>query len=178
MTIEQIRANVKGSVWRGIAQSGADLSTLPADQQNRLVDSITDSVLMSVNDVLEEAQKNARSVQPAELEGEEKVLWEGRPFLSLVEFYTLTSERIKIVKGMFGKDIENLELIRIQDIDVSQNLSERIFNIGDIQIRGADPSNPKVVLRNVPNPQEVYEHLRRAWLDARKRYGLQFREQM
>ena len=74
--------------------------------------------------------------------------------------------------------LENIELIRLQDIDVSQNLSERMFNIGDIQIKSADASNASITLRNVAQPQEVYELLRRAWLEARKRYGLQFREQM
>lgn len=177
MSIEKVRASVKGSVWRGIAQSGVDMAALPAEQQNRLVDSVTNSVLLAVNEVLDEAQKSSRPAS-AEVEGEEKLLWEGRPFLSMVEFYNLTNERIKVVKGMFGKDIENMELIRIQDIDLSQNLSERIFNIGDILIRGADPSTPNITLRNVSQPQEVYELMRRAWLDARKRYGLQFREQM
>jgi hypothetical protein len=177
MSINQVRANIKGSVWRGIAQSGVDLSTLPAEQQNKLVDNVTNSVLLAMNDVIEDAQKSSKpEVAPAD--GEESVLWEGRPFLSLVEFYTITSERIKVVKGMFGKDTENIELIRLQDIDVTQNLSERMFNIGDINIKSADASNASITLRNVAQPQEVYEMLRRAWLDARKRYGLQFREQM
>jgi hypothetical protein len=178
MSIEQVRASVKGSVWRGIAQSGADLSSLSPEQQNKLVDSVTNSVLVAVNELLGEAQKASQAAEKAELTGEEQVLWEGRPFLSLVEFYTITNERIKVVKGMFGKDIENVELIRLQDIDISQNLSERIFNIGDIQIHSADASQPLIILRNVPQPQEVYELLRRAWLAARKRYGLQFREEM
>ena len=177
MSIEQVRANVKSAVWRGIAQSGANLSTLSPEDQNKLVEAVSTSVLVAVNDVLGEVQKTNRP--PAKLEeGEEEVLWEGRPFLSLVEFYTITNERIKIVKGMFGKDTENIELIRLQDIDVTQNLSERMFNIGDIMIKSADASNASVTLRNVPQPQEVYELLRRAWLEARKRYGLQFRERM
>ena len=108
----------------------------------------------------------------------EQVLWEGRPFLSLVEYYVLTSERLKIRQGLLGRDIENFELIRIQDIDFKQGVTERIFGIGDITITGQDPSNPKIVLRNVPKPEVVYETLRRAWLEARKRYGLQFREFM
>ena len=177
MSINQVRANIKGSVWRGIAQSGADLSSLPADQQTKLVDGITNSVLLAMNDVIQDAQKSS-TPEVTQVDGDETVLWEGRPFLSLVEFYTITSERIKVVKGMFGKDTENIELIRLQDIDVSQNLSERMFNIGDIQIKSADASNASITLRNVAQPQEVYELLRRAWLEARKRYGLQFREQM
>jgi hypothetical protein len=74
--------------------------------------------------------------------------------------------------------VENFELIRMQDIDFKQNMGERMLGFGDIYIRGQDPSNPAVVLRNVPKPEEVYEILRRAWLEARKRHGLQFREYM
>ena len=98
--------------------------------------------------------------------------------MSLVEFYTITNERIKIVKGMLGKDIENFELIRVQDIDISQNLSERVLKIGDITISGADASAPQIILRNVHDPNSVYELLRKAWLVARKKYGLTFREEM
>lgn len=177
MTIEQMRAQVKSSVWRGIAQSGVDMTALSADQQNRLVDAVTDSVLLSVNEVLGNVQKE-QARQPLDLSDEEKVIWEGRPFLSLVESYTLTTERLKIVTGFLGRDVDNFELIRIQDINVTQNLSERIFNIGDITIHGSDISQPTIVLRNITDPQQVYERLRRAWLDARKRYGLQFREEM
>ena len=177
MTIDKIRAQVKGTVWQGIAQSGIDLSSLNTEQQNHLVESIANSVLKTVDEVIEETHKG----QPAadmQLGDDEKVIWEGRPYLSMVEFYALTTERIKIVKGLFGKDTENIELVRIQDIDVTQNLSERMFNIGDIQVRSADLSKPSVVLRNVSDPQKVYEVMRKAWLAARKRYGLQFREQM
>ena len=87
-------------------------------------------------------------------------------FLSLVEHYVLTSERIKIIRGMVSRGVENFELIRMQDIDLKQGISERVMGIGDIIIRGQDPSSPEVVLRNISKPEEVYETLRRAWLDA------------
>jgi len=177
MSIEQYRAKVKSGVWQAFAQSGVDLKSIPSEQQNKLADTITDNVLLSVNDILEQAPHPA-GVTPVELEGDEQMIWEGRPFLSLVEFYTITSERVKVVKGLFGKDIENFELIRIQDIDVTQNLSERMLGIGDIKITGADATTPTVTLRDVRDPQDVYEKLRRAWLAARKKYGLIFREDM
>jgi len=105
-------------------------------------------------------------------------LWQGRPFLSLVEFYTLTNERIKIVHGLIGKDVENFELIRVQDIDLKQTVGERMMGLGDITITGADASAPMVILRNIPQPNDVYETLRKAWLAARKKYGLIFREEL
>jgi uncharacterized membrane protein YdbT with pleckstrin-like domain len=101
-----------------------------------------------------------------------------RSFMSLVEKYILTNERIKIVHGLLSRQVENFELVRVQDIDFKQNVGERVLGIGDISIRGHDLSNPVITLRNVQNPEEVYEKMRRAWMEARKRHGLQFREYM
>jgi hypothetical protein len=177
MTIEQTRAQLISSIWQAVAQSGVDLSSVPADQQAALVGKIADQMLGTMNDLLDEAQGPQEEEEPVDEFGEQ-VLWKGRPFLSLVENYTITTERIKIVRGMLSRGVENFELIRVQDIDLSQGVSERMFGVGDIAIRGHDSSDTKIVLRNVPKPEEVYEILRRAWLEARKRHGLQFREYM
>ena len=179
MSLDQYRSRVSSSVWKGLAQSGVDLSQFPADKQTLLVDAISNQVLLAVNDMLDDIPGSAGVKNiPIDLKDEETVLWRGKPFLSLVESYIITSERIKISTGLLGKDLENYELIRVQDMDVSQNLSERVINIGDIHIMGADPSSPKLTLRNVPDPKAVYEILRKAWLAARRKYGLLFREEM
>lgn len=177
MSIENIRTRMISSIWQAMAQSGVDLSLIPQDQQEILVSKVADSVMVTMDALLEE--EAAMTLEPESDDPKaEKELWKGRPFLSLVETYAITSERIKIIKGLLARDVENFELIRIQDIDLKQGVSERIFGIGDITVRGHDPSNPLMVLRNIAKPEEVYEILRRAWLDARKRYGLQFREYM
>ena len=177
MSIDQTRAQVISSVWQAIAQSGVDLSSVPQDQQEKLVGKIADNLLMAVNAMLDEEEP--LTVEEDEVdENDEKVLWKGRPFLSLVENYTVTTERLKIITGLMARHVENFELIRIQDIDFKQGMTERMFGIGDITIRGHDPSNPEIKLRNVSKPEEVYEIMRRAWLEARKRHGMQFREYM
>ena len=179
MSLDPYRSRINGSVWKGLAQSGVDLSQLPAEKQSLLVEAVTDQVLLAVNDMMDDLPgmpKDKAAV--ADLQDEETVLWKGRPFLSLVESYVITNERIKIATGLLGKNYENYELIRIQDMDVAQNLTERVIKIGDIHIKGADPSNPEIVLRNIPDPQGVYEILRKAWLAARRKYGLIFREEM
>jgi hypothetical protein len=175
-TVEQYRAKLKSAVWKAVADSGVDLSSVPVEQQARLVDAVADGSLLMVNEILDETYNSEKG--KVALEGEETIVWEGRPFLSLVESYVITSERIKISKGLIGKDYENFELIRIQDIDVSQGLGERVMGLGDIHIRGADASTPEVTLRNIKDPNGVYELLRKSWLAARKRYGLIFREDM
>jgi hypothetical protein len=177
MAIDKQRAQVIGSIWQAIAQSGVDLSSIPQDQQEKLVGKIADGVMLSMDAILGEA------LPPPATEDEvddlnESILWQGRPFLSLVEHYTITSERVKIITGLVARRVENFELIRVQDIDFKQGMGERMLGIGDIHIRGQDPSNPDIILRNIPKPEEVYETLRKAWLESRKRHGLQFREYM
>ncbi|MCS6839274.1 MAG: PH domain-containing protein [Roseiflexaceae bacterium] len=174
MTLEQNRARVVAAVWQAIAQSGVDLSSVPRDQQDRLVAAIADTLLPTINQMLDEV---APRVSP-EVSGEERVLWEGRPFLSITERYVLTTERVRIYRGLLGRSVDDIELVRLQDIDFTQNAGERILGIGDIHLRGADVSTPEITLRNVHQPEEVRELIRRAWLDARKRYGVSFREQM
>ena len=177
MTIEHTRAEVISSVWQAVAQSGVDLSAVSPDQQETLVSKIADNVMLTIDGLLDEGAVDEPQAEIVEGQ-EEDFIWKGRPFLSLVERYLITAERIKIVTGLIGRDVENFELIRIQDSDYKQGMHERVFGIGDITIMGHDPSDPKFVMRNVSNPEEVYEILRKAWLEARKRHGLEFREFM
>ena len=177
MSIEQTRAKVIASIWQAVAQSGVDLTAIPREQVEKLVSDIANSTMLTMDDVMSELPKPKANVDIMDSSAE-KLLWEGRPFLSLVESYTITNERIRITRGLVGRDFENFELIRVQDLDYSQGLSERVLGIGDIHIKGADASNPEIVLRNIPKPAEVYEILRRAWLEARKTHGLVFREEM
>jgi len=179
MDLQKIRAELIANIWQALAQSGVDLSAVPAEQQEELVKKIADKVLISLDKILDqETEPPAEEASPEPDDMEERVLWQGRPFLSLVERYTLTTERLKISRGMVGRQVENFELIRMQDIDYKQNVAERVTNLGDIVIKGQDASHPEIILRNIANPEEVYETLRKAWLEARKRHGLQFREYM
>jgi len=184
MNLKETRAAIISSIWQAVAQSKVDLTAIPVEEQERLISKIADQVLLAVDDLLEDdtipepISETATTLESPNNGIVENVIWQGRPLLSLVEHYTLTNERIKIVRGMIGRNVENFELVRIQDIDLKQGIGERMLGVGDIEIRGSDISNPSVNLRNIRQPEEVYEFLRKAWLEARKRHGLQFREYM
>ncbi|NJP07478.1 MAG: PH domain-containing protein [Chloroflexaceae bacterium] len=198
MPIEQQRAAVIARIWQAIAQSKVDISVLPQDQLEQLVSTIADNVLLSMNEMLDDINQQTTASQrpssvvaapadsgaeaessPTDADDEsEQVLWEGRPFLSISEKYTITNERVRINRGMFGKEYDDIELIRLKDIDLAQSLGERMINVGDIKLYSADASEPEAVLQGVSNPTEVHEILRRAMLQARKRYGLRYREDM
>ncbi len=185
----ELRARVRGRVWQAFAQSGAmapadgDAVTLSKDKIEALVDEITDGALaettaVSEGDVAGAATRTAAGAARVQPEDEEQTLWRGKPLLSLVERYEITSQRLRIVQGLLGRDREDIELLRVQDVDHSQRFVERVLGIGDVTVRSADPSHPEATLRNVRDPAEVHEIIRRATLAARKSSNFSFREEM
>ncbi|MHB9031540.1 MAG: PH domain-containing protein, partial [Anaerolineae bacterium] len=107
----------------------------------------------------------------------EQILWQGRPLLSLVTRYVVTTERIRVITGLLSRSHEDIELIRIQDIDNRQRFGQRLLGIGSISVTSADPSAPNTVLKNVRHPDEVHELLRRAMLTQRKASNFAYRQE-
>jgi hypothetical protein len=178
--LEAIKTQAREQVWKSIAQSGQSISSIPPEELEVLVDAILDGVMILIDESLEDAGLPGRSdiASTDVLDSDERVLWEGRPFLSIRTYYQITTERIRIIHGLLGKDRDDIELIRIQDIDFQQSMTERAFGVGDILIRSADPTLPETRLNNVKQPEEVHEILRRAMLNARKRFRYSVQEEM
>lgn len=70
--------------------------------------------------------------------------------------YVLTDSRIVIQRGWFNKEKIMMSYNKIQDMDISQSILERIFNVGDIIIYGAN-DNSETVLYDIPKPKEIEE---------------------
>ena len=119
---------------------------------------------------------------------QEITLWEGQPD-SLMDkaktaakvnttYYTITNQRVIVKSGLIGKKQEEIELYKIQDYKVSQSISERLLNIGDLTIISSDSSAPTIVLNNIKNPNDVKEMLRKAILDRKKEMNVTYRDIM
>lgn len=176
MDINEARTRIKARAWQNLAQSDLPVKEYNETDLENIIAVVADAALLELDEEIGEAIK---TVEPEQLgDDSEKVLWEGRPFLSLNTRYIITTERLRIEEGLLGKERQDIELVRIQDIDQSQSVSERLLNIGDIHVRSHDRDRPQAVLRNVKGPEEVHETLRRAVLDARKRHKLTYREEM
>jgi hypothetical protein len=191
MSLDEAQARIKARVWQAIAQNDLDLSSLNKETRAGLVDLVTEAALLEMDSGLSksllESQREAAPVvsetAAPSIDGDpnddiEVILWEGRPFLSLTVKYIITDERIRVIEGLIGKVRRDIELVRIQSMDQTQRVGERLLNLGDVVIRSHDPLNPIIIFNNVANPQEVHEILRRAVLKARDKYKLSYREQM
>ena len=183
MSVEGSESRIQARVWQAIAQSGVNLSGLPREEVEKLVQYITAAVMLEVDATLADAAE-VQGIAPAgkgmdvPLDDEEKVLWEGRPLMSLVERYVVTNQRVRIISGLLGKAHENIELVRLRDVDYKHGLGERMLNVGDIILHSADASHPYAVLRNVTDPEQVHEIIRKAMLAARRGVAFSFQEEM
>ncbi len=176
MSVQETKARVKSNVWKAIAQSKLDLAGLPEATLDQLVDVVSDAALVEIDHEMGELDKQFMAEEAAV--DKERVLWQGRPFLSIVTHYRLTNERIRITQGLVSKRRTDLELVKIQELNQTQKASERMINVGDIIIRSHDKVNPLIVLENVADVQRVHEILRRAMLDAREEANFSYREEM
>lgn len=87
----------------------------------------------------------------------------GLPFLGRQRI-RITNERIVIEQGFWTKIRDDIEIFRIRDVVVKQNLWHRLFGIGDVVIKSMEGrSEEQHVLKGVPDPVAVSETIRTAW---------------
>ncbi len=192
MSIEETRARVDRRIREAIDESKMTFTPEQQGKFDRMIAQITDAMLVEFDAMLGSMLRAGQFPAPAgtataspapgtssaPAPAPEEVLWEGRPFLSLGTHYIVTSERVRVITGLLAKDTDDIEMIRIQDVDHTQGVTERMLNIGDITLRSTDPSRPRVMLRNVTDPAAVHEIIRRAILEARRRYPFAFRQEI
>lgn len=184
MNVQEAQARIKARIWKTVAQTDLDLSGLDKATLEDLIDLLTEAALLEIDEeiaeiFINEEKETSETMADDNADGnDERLLWSGRPFLSATVHYTITTERIKIRHGLLGKTFDYVELIRIQDMKHSQSFSERLLKIGDITVRSHDTSHPVIELNNVQDPEHVYEILRDAVQDARKRHNFSYREEM
>lgn len=84
--------------------------------------------------------------------------------------YTLTSSRLIIISGIFGRRVDEIELFRIVNSFSIQGPVDRLAGIGNIQVDSTDKTGV-LYMRKIPHPHEVRDSLRSAYMAARNRRG-------
>lgn len=194
MQRDEVRRVIDEQFHNSLAASGVQITAIPEPQLRVLVEAMADSIFATLAAIEEEGDQpvltptmptsNARPPTPDEPgptspEGHtdaETIIWRGRPYLTIGTRYELSTQRLRVYRGILSNRIEEIELIRVKDSRVKQHAGERMLNVGDISIFSADPTTPLLVLQNVSRPIEVRELLRKAVMDEKSRRGLYYRE--
>lgn len=92
--------------------------------------------------------------------------------------YTITSQRIMVKTGLIGKDLEEVELLRVNDFSVAQSIPERLLGIGTLTVFSDDPSSPQLLFRKIRKVQSVKDVLRGAVRNEKIANNISYREQI
>lgn len=74
--------------------------------------------------------------------------------------YRLTNHRLFTDRGLLSRRHDELELIRIDDIAVRQNLLQRLFDVGTVTVLSTDTSSPRLEIEGIEHPLAVKEQIR------------------
>lgn len=87
----------------------------------------------------------------------------GLPFIGRQKV-SISNQRVRLEQGFWTKVRDDIEIFRIRDVVVKQNLWHRIMGVGDIVIRSTEGRTEEThVLRGLPDPVKVSETLRSIW---------------
>ncbi|KAB2855061.1 MAG: PH domain-containing protein [Bauldia sp.] len=74
--------------------------------------------------------------------------------------YTITTRRLNIKHGIVSRDVQETKIERVQDVNYSQSVFQRIMQIGDVDFdTAADNPESDFVFAGVANPEEVVERV-------------------
>lgn len=135
--------------------------------------------------------------QAANIQRAEETIYEGQPSLlptfgsylicivtvglALIYFaakrsgtkYRVTSQRIVIDSGIFSKQLDQVDLYRVNDFHVDRPFFQRIVGTGNIRLITTDRQNPVIVLHGIhTDVVELYERIRAAVAAAKQAAGL------
>lgn len=76
--------------------------------------------------------------------------------------YSITSQRLTIETGILSRDVHQTRLERIQNVNSSQSLFERLLRIGTVEFDTAGESQFDFAFRGVGNPRAIVRTVDRA----------------
>lgn len=86
--------------------------------------------------------------------------------------YHVTSQRIRVEKGILSADLQELELFRVKDTMTDRPFLLRLIKRGNITILSGDSSSPRLILRAIPKAVELREKLRHEILTLRQKFNV------
>ena len=76
--------------------------------------------------------------------------------------YEVTTERIKVSRGIFSRRTDEMELYRVKDLTLIEPFFFRLFGLGSVIITTNDASTPTLTIHAVKRVKELREELRQA----------------
>lgn len=92
--------------------------------------------------------------------------------------YVISNQRVKIVRGILSKEVEEVELFRVKDTAARQTFLLRLVGLGNVVLLSADKVTPTLYLQAIPQPMQIREQLREEIIALRRKFGVREMELM
>jgi membrane protein YdbS with pleckstrin-like domain len=83
--------------------------------------------------------------------------------------FEITSQRVRLERGLLSKTKDNIELFRIDHFDMHKPLGMRLAGQCILHLRSTDPSFPSVMIYGIPQLEPLADTLRDCCLRERTR---------
>ena len=90
-------------------------------------------------------------------------------FRSFSNSYEISSQRVRIEKGIFSKNKDSLELFRIDHFDIVKPFGMRLVGQCELHLRSSDAGFPSVVIYGIHDLETLADTLRECSLRERSR---------
>jgi uncharacterized membrane protein YdbT with pleckstrin-like domain len=76
--------------------------------------------------------------------------------------YTITDRRLNIKVGIISRKVQETRLQRVQNVNFSQGVYERLMQIGDVEFTTAGTDESNFVFAGVSQPEQVVQNVEKA----------------
>jgi uncharacterized membrane protein YdbT with pleckstrin-like domain len=76
--------------------------------------------------------------------------------------YTITNKRLRIQRGIISREIQETRLERVQNVNFTQGVFQRMLQIGDVDFDTAGGDDYNFVFAGVAQPDQVVQQVDRA----------------
>ena len=83
--------------------------------------------------------------------------------------YLLSEDRLFCETGLLNLKASEVLLYRVQDLELTMTLGQRIFGVGTVCVHSSDKSMPHLDLKNVKHPRQVKELIHQNVEQAKER---------
>jgi uncharacterized membrane protein YdbT with pleckstrin-like domain len=80
--------------------------------------------------------------------------------------YTITNQRLRIQRGLLSKHVQQTRIERVQNVNTSQSIVERVLRVGTVDFDTAGTDDSDFVFVGVGDPGRVVEAVDRAQREA------------
>ncbi len=86
--------------------------------------------------------------------------------------YEISPDRIEWARGLFSREIDNIDMFRVIDIKLHRSILDCITGVGTVTVMTKDDSDPTFQFEKVRNPRRLYDAIKHATLEADRRQGV------